>query len=47
MITKWIDIAYACAEMHNYNTLMEILGGLNSHPVSRLKKTWDVRSPRQ
>jgi hypothetical protein len=26
----------------NFNALMEILGGLNLHPILRLRKTWEV-----
>jgi len=28
-------------KLHNYNGVMEIIGALNSGPVSRLQKTWE------
>ncbi|KAF0978957.1 hypothetical protein FDP41_002027 [Naegleria fowleri] len=37
-----IQVADACLEMHNYNTVFEIVMGLISQPVYRLKKTWEV-----
>ena len=36
---KFIKIAQALRQMHNYHTLMAILGGLNEGPVYRLKFT--------
>jgi hypothetical protein len=27
---------------NNFNSLMEIIGGLHLHPVQRLKETWEV-----
>lgn len=36
---KFIKIAQALRQMHNYHTLMAILGGLNEGPVYRLKYT--------
>eukprot|EP01080_Neovahlkampfia_damariscottae_P001212 gene1212-11302_t len=38
---KIIKIAKIVKEYHNYNLLVEILSGLGSNPVYRLKKTWD------
>ncbi|KAG2382465.1 hypothetical protein C9374_005045 [Naegleria lovaniensis] len=37
-----IQVADACLDMHNYNTVFEIVMGLISQPVYRLKKTWEV-----
>jgi len=37
---RFINVAYKCYEMHNYNTTMEVIGGLNNISVQRLKKTW-------
>lgn len=35
-----IKLANACKEKENFNSLMEILAGLNMATVQRLKKTW-------
>jgi len=40
LLKRFIILAEKCAELNNYNTLMEILAGLNLHPVQRLKETW-------
>jgi son of sevenless-like protein len=32
--------------LHNYNAVQEILSGLHSSPVYRLKKTWDGVNPK-
>jgi len=39
-LKRFINVAHKCYEAHNYNTTMEILGGLNNIAVTRLKKTW-------
>lgn len=36
---KIIDISKALLKLHNYNTLMSIIAGLNNSCVFRLKKT--------
>lgn len=33
-----------CLQLNNFNGLLEIIAGLNSHSVSRLEKTWDETS---
>lgn len=42
VIKHIIAIANYCKELHNYNTTMEILAGLTSSPIHRLKKTWEI-----
>lgn len=41
MIKKFIQTAEHCLELRNYNTLMEIVSGLSSAPIGRLKQTWE------
>ena len=38
-----IEIAEHCYELNNYNAVMEIISGLHSSSVFRLKATWGVR----
>jgi len=40
LLKRYIVLAERCRELRNFSTLMEILGGLNMHPIARLKKTW-------
>jgi son of sevenless len=40
-IMKCIKIAKIVKDFQNYNLLVEILSGLGSNPIYRLKKTWD------
>lgn len=40
LLKRFIILAEKCSELNNYNTLMEVLAGLNLHPVQRLKATW-------
>ncbi|KAJ3060861.1 hypothetical protein HDU98_003173 [Podochytrium sp. JEL0797] len=40
MLKRLIFIAELCGKWHNYNTLFEIVAGLNLGPISRLSKTW-------
>jgi hypothetical protein len=41
-IAKIIEIAERCEQIHNFQTLMEILVGLSMGPVSRLTQTWEA-----
>jgi len=40
ILKKFIAIAERCLELGNYNTLLEILAGLNMAAIKRLKSTW-------
>eukprot|EP01088_Endostelium_zonatum_P014277 TRINITY_DN3065_c0_g1_i1.p1 TRINITY_DN3065_c0_g1~~TRINITY_DN3065_c0_g1_i1.p1 ORF type:complete len:564 (-),score=87.49 TRINITY_DN3065_c0_g1_i1:81-1772(-) len=40
LLKRFIILADKCRELNNFNTLMEVLAGLNLHPVQRLKQTW-------
>ena len=42
IVVKMIEIAERCEQIHNYQTLMEILVGLSMGPVSRLTQTWEA-----
>ncbi|KAJ3155701.1 hypothetical protein HDU86_004170 [Geranomyces michiganensis] len=46
IIKQFIYIADRCRSINNFNTLMSILAGLNSAPVHRLKRTWELVSQR-
>lgn len=41
ILAKFIDIAEICHQLRNWNTLMELMVGLNLGCVTRLKKTWE------
>jgi hypothetical protein len=43
-IQKFIKVARECKKLNNFNALLEIIGGLNSIGVHRLKKSWAVCS---
>jgi len=38
---RFIRVAWKCFETNNFNTTMEVMGGLNNVAVQRLKKTWE------
>ncbi|CAF1150413.1 unnamed protein product [Adineta ricciae] len=40
LITYFIDAAYHCLLLNNFNSMFAILGGLNMQPVKRLTRTW-------
>lgn len=42
LLAKMIDVADRCLEIHNFQTLMEIIVGLAMGPVGRLTQTWDA-----
>jgi hypothetical protein len=47
MIKQWIKVAHQCLELNNYDGLMAIICSLNSSVINRLRKTWDLISPRR
>ncbi|RYP63282.1 hypothetical protein DL771_009353 [Monosporascus sp. 5C6A] len=46
-IKQWIKIAHQCLELNNYDGLMAIICSLNSSIISRLRRTWDLVSPKR
>jgi len=40
LVTHLIAIATECKQVQNYNSMLGIVAGLMSAPVSRMKKTW-------
>jgi hypothetical protein len=47
VIKQWIKIAHQCLELHNYDALMAIICSLNSSTITRLRRTWDIISPKR
>ncbi|KAI1396061.1 ras GEF [Hypoxylon fuscum] len=47
VIKQWIKIAHQCFELNNYDGLMAIVCSLNNSIISRLRKTWEMVSPRR
>lgn len=47
VIKQWIKIAHQCLELNNYDGLMAIICSLNSSIISRLRRTWDIISPKR
>ncbi|KAF4627895.1 hypothetical protein G7Y89_g10250 [Cudoniella acicularis] len=47
IIKHWIKIAHRCLEINNYDSLMAIICSLNSSTIVRLKRTWDMVSPKR
>lgn len=46
VLKQWIKIAEKCYELRNLNSLMTIISALQSVNIMRLKKTWELLSPR-
>jgi len=42
ILKRFVYIAFMCLEWKNFNTCLEIVGGLMMSSVQRLKKTWKV-----
>ncbi|KDO34156.1 hypothetical protein SPRG_19011 [Saprolegnia parasitica CBS 223.65] len=42
MIAYFIDVAEACHQLHNFNTLFEVITGLKAPCIQQLKTTWDL-----
>ncbi|KAI1381297.1 ras GEF [Hypoxylon crocopeplum] len=47
VIKQWIKIAHQCLELNNYDGLMAIVCSLNNSIISRLRKTWELVSPKR
>lgn len=47
VIKQWIKVARQCFELHNYDALMAIICSLNSSTITRLRRTWDIVSPKR
>lgn len=43
-ISFWIDVAFCCYELNNFNTLMEVVTTLSMYVIVRLKRTWKAVS---
>ncbi|ORX99639.1 ras GEF [Basidiobolus meristosporus CBS 931.73] len=46
VIKHFISIGEKCRNLNNFNTLTAILAGLNSAPIHRLKRTWELINAR-
>lgn len=46
LLKQWIKICEKCHELRNFNSLMTIISALQSVNIMRLKKTWELLSPR-
>jgi hypothetical protein len=40
LLKRFLIVAHACAELHNFNGVMQILSGVEAFAVQRLRKTW-------
>lgn len=40
LIEYFIDVAWECHTLNNFNSLMAIIAGIHMNPVQRLKKSW-------
>lgn len=47
VIKQWIKVGNQCLELNNYDALMAIICSLNSSTITRLRKTWDIVSPKR
>ena len=43
VLRRFIRLAEEFLAINNFNSLLEVLAGLNLAPVQRLKRTWRVR----
>lgn len=46
-VKHFISVADACRSLQNFSSMTAIVSGLNSAPVYRLKRTWDIVQQRQ
>ncbi|KZS90545.1 ras GEF [Sistotremastrum niveocremeum HHB9708] len=46
VIKHFISVADRCRALHNFSTMAAIVSGLNTPPISRLKRTWELVNAR-
>jgi len=46
VLEHFIKIAEKCMDLNNFNAMMEIISGLNTTSINRLKHTWNAISPK-
>lgn len=46
ILKQWIKIGDKCLELGNFNSLLTIVSALQSVSIMRLRKTWEMLSPR-
>ena len=46
VIKQWVKIANKCLELNNYDSLMAIYCALTNSTITRMKRTWEVVSPK-
>ncbi|KAI9793535.1 MAG: hypothetical protein M1816_007968 [Peltula sp. TS41687] len=44
ILKHWVKVANFCLELRNYDSLMAIMGALDSASIARMKRTWDCLS---
>ena len=42
VLRYFVDVAFRCYELRNFNTVTSIIAALESTPVHRMRKTWDI-----
>jgi hypothetical protein len=42
-IKKWVEVADKCLQLNNISCALDIVSGIGSSPIFRLRKTWSVR----
>lgn len=41
VVEKWAAVAVVCRDLHNFNSVLEIISAFMSSSIYRLKKTWE------
>lgn len=41
VVEKWAAVAEVCRDLHNFNSVLEIISAFMSSSIYRLKKTWE------
>lgn len=45
-LCRFISVAWSCLSVRNFGGAFEVVSGLYSTPISRLKKTWELLDPK-
>ena len=46
VLTKLIDVPHECRKLNNFETVVQIMSGIETSPISRLKLSWALVSDR-